>query len=531
MLITKQKSNLTLIVVVLLLLAIIAAAVRVADLNHPSFTWDEWSVYNASVNYHYDGKWFAPIYYGFTYGQLPFNVAHFIYMVVGVRDWVPRAMSAAVGVLVVVGVGFMGVRLYGIGWGFFTGLLAALCPFHIAGSRLGLTQGHILHTVFLVAGLILFLESKTLVRHMGRVTWFLIGLCFGLSLGTDLLAAYWCVTALITGLWALVTRRTSWGVLVLVAFGGVTGLAIASPMYVLYPVEAWRALVHGNLIGSDLYGYLWLGEVVERMPLYYYAIILGVKLSPALVLLFITSLVWVVVFGYRTNVFFIVLAGSLWMLIPISFNGWVGPNYIAGALPVIYLVSPASLVAWWGSTSKIRVRAICIFCTILVVAGSVWKVVVMHPDYPMTGIHYSHRFYGDFQGPAVSHGQWIGEAMDFIAQDSIGHPPRVLVFDAFWMSQIAYYAGKYGLPPPVRLSCFSSPEDAWGSFDYILMNRDARQMVAPLVPDGIEKNRVLVDWVNTRDSLDLVKTFYSGTFPMVWVYKVQSQQVLTSDVF
>lgn len=506
----------------LIVVMIVALGARFRDLEQPSFTWDEWSTFNASINFHYDGTWHEPIYYGFLYGQLPYFVAHPIYAVVGPRTWVPRFVSAMSGVLVVLGVTVLAIMLMGRWWGAYAGMTAALCPFHLAGSRLGFTQGHIIHTVFIVAALLLVASWKQLRPQWGVWLPVAIGGSLGLAIGTDLLAGFWVLFAGIVALGAVLRRIVGGMDLFWLALGGVVGIAVASPMYFVDPLEAWQAITGGSLTSSSLSGYLWLGEVVDQMPWYYYGVILAVKLSPMLFALSIGGILYCLFRWIKVPPLIRLLVISLWFIIPVSMVDWIGPNYIAAALPVLYILAAYPLHAIWSSTNRASMRMVCLVLAGFVLVGNVIVVAVMHPDYPMTGIHYGERFYGEFQGPAVAHGQWIGEGLRVIADDAGGKPVRVLAFEDMNQSQLIFYSRREGLPEPLKLSSFAHPEEAWGQFDYVLLNQDSRRLISPQHPYNLEINEPLVRHVDENpDRLELLQTFYSGRFPMVWVYRVR----------
>ena len=54
---------------------------------------------------------------------------------------------------------------------------------------------------------------------------------------------------------------------------------------------------------------------------------------------------------------------------------------------------------------------------------------------------------------------------------------------------------------------------------YLILNQDAKKLVAPCHRHTIEKNKELVSFAEKSKDYKIVKTFYSGAFPMMWIYK------------
>ena len=150
----------------------------------------------------------------------------------------------------------------------------------------------------------------------------------------------------------------------------------------------------------------------------------------------------------------------------------------------------------------------------------------MHPDYLMQGIQYSDRLYGEYQGPAVSHGQWIGEAFSFIKGDCGDQRGFVYAVGNVGTPQIRHYASKHDLPtfigvlPPDRLE----DEVATKCSLYILVTRDAKEMICPAHKDAVRENQALVSCAENADVYSLVRTYYSGGAPMLWIYRYNQCQ-------
>ena len=142
----------------------------------------------------------------------------------------------------------------------------------------------------------------------------------------------------------------------------------------------------------------------------------------------------------------------------------------------------------------------------------------------MLGIQYNDKFYGEFQGPAVSHSQWIGEALAFIKEDAGDSQPIINIFDDIGRTQIIHYARKNGL----RDIYIGIPRTLPGHVPYsrsrpryIVINQDAKRLIAPLHRAAVAKNRQLVSFAENSQDYSIVKTFHSGDFLMIWIYRRQ----------
>jgi hypothetical protein len=513
---------------------------RLGDLGHPSLTYDETWDYYSSIGfahrawYHLHGvksaypeSVFAPISEGYLNGQLPFFSVLPFYFVFGRGEISGRLHSVAVSLLSIFLVFLIVRRLHGYRFGLIAVVLLGLCPFFLSASRLAFTHGHIYCTWPLLAGLYLLtrLRDALLTGAAPRAQRWLVGgvgLCMGVAVGSDLLAGPWGLSVffLLCVSMRRSPRRSMIACFASFAVGCLLGVLVASPMYAVgFPGcigEVWRFLRSVD----RLPGYLWLGKVVEHLPPYYYGVVLATKLTPVILVLLLVTAVWHVRRSPGSNPFGRTLLFLLWPVIYLSLKPWKQPYYLTPFVPVLYILLVDGLHMLWVNPS-FRRRGLVHVVVLLAVAGQLYAVIRMHPDYLMQGIRYSDKLYGEFTGPAVSHGQWVGEALRYIREDARGKEPLVYTVTNVTQDQIRHYSGKYGIRPllgevpPVRLGRHTVARCSV----YILITRDAKEIVCPGHTNAIPENRSLVTFVEKAREYTPVKTWYSGGFPMVWVYK------------
>jgi hypothetical protein len=406
-------------------------------------------------------------------------------------------------------------------------LLLGFCPFFLSASRLAFTHGHVFCTWLILAGLYCLDRLRTGAALPGDLRtdrWYAgaAGICLGAAAGSDLLACFWVLSVVILmHIWILrASLKNAISHFESFAVGAFVGLLAASPMYLSgFPHclgNIWESLRHADS-GT---GYLWLGSVVNRLPIYYYGVVLATKLTPVIVILAIMTVVWYVRRVPGRSPFCLTLAFLLWPIAYLSVKSWKNPYYLIPFVPAMYILIVDGLHMLWVHVSKQRPYVACAVVA-LAVASQLYAVVRMHPDYLMQGIQYSDQLYGEFQGPAVSHGQWIGEALRDIKQDCGGRQALVYTVTDVGTPQILYYSKKYDIPalvgeiPPVNLA----EQSAATCNVYILMSRDAKEMICPAHQNAIRDNKALVSFLENATEYALTKTYGASRFPMVWVYK------------
>jgi hypothetical protein len=230
--------------------------------------------------------------------------------------------------------------------------------------------------------------------------------------------------------------------------------------------------------------------------------------------------VWHIRRSPGSNPFCRTLLFLLWPIAYLSLKPTKVPYYLIPFVPVLYILLVDGLHMLWVNPFPRR-RGLVPLVVLLAVVSQLYAVIGMHPDYLMQGIGYSDKLYGEFTGPAVSHGQWVGEALRYIREDSRGKQPIVYAVTNTAMWQIRHYSAEYGVRPllgevpPVHLGRHTAAQCGV----YILITRDAKEMVCPGHEDAVRENRSLVSLVENSREYALVKMYYSGCFSMVWVYK------------
>lgn len=508
-------------------LALFAAVVaivsipRLMDLDRPGMSCDETVDYTHSVRACQKYDISKPVSDGYLNGQLPFSISCLLYKVFGAGELVSRSLSAAFSIISIALLFMLARAMLGYWWALASAALYGLSALSVSSARLAFSHGHGLSTPFIIIALYflwLIYSDMANSKRMGPCC-AAAGLSAGLAVGTDLLAGFWMLN-IFAGLWYAgrgQSARIRLNAAALFMAGSVAGLFIASPMYFIHPLAA-VLYVRGSLAFWDgLRGFLWLGHVVDRIPPTYYLVVSVVKCGPALCVLIVSALAAYSASPRFGGSFRRFLALSCWPVLYLSFKGWKSPYYLSIFLPVAIILAASLLSKLFGSRPMARKMALKVVLLTLVYIEQIRAIIYIHPDYLMSGIEYGKIFYGEFQGPAVSHGQWIGEALKYIRERSGNEDPKVLISADPNTPQIRYYAMKYGLH---RLAFDGDVRDA----DYVVITEDAKRMRAPLHPQNVEKHKPLIRFMESAKDYDLIKTFSSGSFPMINVSISKSKQ-------
>lgn len=492
----------------------VAAVPRFATLGHPSLTSDEYYDYQDSLRFCREGSLLEPISDGGLNGQLPFFLACPAYRTFGANEVVARAISAVVGVGVVAATFVVGRCLLGVRWSLVASLLVALSSYAVSSSRLAFSHGHVSQVPLVLLGLAAVLRATPAShrRLLRGSAW--AGLSLGIACGCDLLASFWTATAVLLLLWRM--RRLAAGralpVLLLFALAWALGLGCASPMYFAHPLAMAADVAARVTFWDSQRGFIWAGREVETVPVWYYPVVLAVKIAAPVLVASCAGLLLNLGRHARAGVW----VSCLWPLLPLSIKPWKSPFYIAAFLPLFYLLAADALRRAWrwpGLGRRPWAGAVVLSC----VFGSEAALLVrMHPDHLMVGIHYGDRFFGEFSGPAVSHGQWTGEALEYIRDRCGPRQPVILIYEKWGPRQVEMYAERLGLRRLYR--GYDLPRRGVDELTHLVVNQDSyREWLWRGRAKG--QNSLLNRLARESGRFRLVKTFSSGTFPMVWVYE------------
>jgi 4-amino-4-deoxy-L-arabinose transferase-like glycosyltransferase len=501
---------------------------RLWNIEHPSLTYDELSDYDSSIRFANHPTVFAPISEGYLNGQLPFFCAFLLYKLLGCSETVARLLSVIVSLLSILFVFLIVRRQHGFWFGMLALVILGLSPFYLSASRLAFTHGHVFCTLPILAGLYFSQRLHSNIvssNNSGMNRWLAgsVGVCMGLAVGSDLLACFWVVSIfLLISFWIYESStHVIFDYLDFLTIGCFLGILVASPMYVTGFSHCARDILMRLGFWSDQTGYLWLGNVVERIPPYYYSLMFITRITPAVLVLTVITVILYFQRFQTSHPFCRALLFSLWPIVYLSVKSWKNPYYLIPFIPVLYILVVDGLRILFSMNVFKSRRYLGYLVVLSIIAGQLYTIIHMHPDYLMQGIQYSDRLYGEFQGPAVSHGQWIGEALSFIKHDCRDKQCIVYTVSNVGTPQIRHYSKEHGIPiligeiPPRRLE--NNVVDKCSI--YILISQDAKQMICPQHKDAIRDNRVLVSFAENSKEYKLVKTYYSGHFPMLWIYK------------
>lgn len=489
----------------------LAALPRLTDIGHPSLTYDEHYDYADSLRFCERGRATQPISDGYLNGQLPFFAACPLYRLLGADERAARALSAIAGLGAVSMTWLLARRFLGRRPAFAAALLMAVSPFAISSSRLAFSHGHGLHVPLVLVGL--YAASRASARR-ARIRSGFSGLALGAAAGTDLLALLWgpiFLLLLARRLWRAAARIRTHAAFAFVG-GAVLGLAVASPMIVARPAEALSDIVKRLDQWDGVTGHLWLGRTEATIPWSYYLLVAAVKLGPLTLPPILLALAHATRRGGARPRF---LFYSLWPVVLLSIKPWKSPFYLAAFVPVLYLLAAhglSRLLRRRPFAGRRWLRGVLLALVVLPEAG---RALLFHPDYSMLGIDYSERLFGDFQGPAVSHGQWVGEAIVFVRRDWDGaREPNVLVFGGFASEQVMSYARRERLASVFDGSQIRERGIGHDEIDYLIVNQDCLRH-----PEEGRINRLLLRLAADRAAFRPAATFRSGPLPMVWVYR------------
>ncbi len=482
----------------------LAAIPRLLHLDQPGLTYDEFYDIEDSRRFCELGRPLQPISDGFLNGQAPFFLACLLEPLATQPESVPRALSVLAGLLSVALTYGLARRLLPSSWALLAAAMLAFSPWFVAASRLAFSHGH----VFAVPWLLLSLRATLSARHrLARPTLaLLVGATAGFAVGNDLLAAPWTLTVLLLALRRL--SRTQWARWTACFVGAwLLGLTLASPMYVVQPLRAIQDVLARIAWWDGQTGHLWLGVEQQHLPLYYYPLVLVVRLSPPVVLLLVVAAF------VRRSLALRVAWPCLWPVLLLTFKGWKSPFYLTPFLPLIFIMSAAALHRLARAGAAWRPRTVARLGTATVIAAQLALLLDSHPDHLMTGIRYGERTYGDFAGPAVSHGQWVRAALEHVRRDARRDDSVVLVPLGYAPRQIDHYASRLGL-----LEVHSADRLRHGvhprQVEYVVVSHDVLAHA-----DGLRFNQALLRLLTTPGLFEPLATVRSAGFPMARVWR------------
>lgn len=490
------------VVVALGLLALVTLP-RVVDLGRPGLTYDEFYDIEDSERFCREGGVFAPISDGYLNGQAPFFLACGAYRLFGWNETSARGLAMAAGLLTVLATFLLARRFLPARWALLAALLLGLAPFFLAASRLAFSHGHVFAVPWLILALRETLASRTRLRAP-RPAW-AAGLLAGAAAGSDLLAVPWAATLLVLA-WRRLRgaearpRRTRF----LVRFGvaWAAGLALTSPMYVANPVVAAYDVAARLRFWDAQQEHFWLGAEVEALPWYYYALVLLVRLSPPVLVLVLAGLV-------RPGPAARVCLPCLWPIALLTLKSWKSPFYLTPFLPLLFVVAAASL----RRLARGRGPRLARGAALVVIAVQGAEILDSHPDHLMGGIRYGARFYGDFAGPAVSHGQWVLEALEQVRRDAGRGDVFVVVPVGYAPRQVGFYAERLGLSrvhTADQLRHGLNPRQV----DYVVVSHDV-----PAHQEGRQQNRALLRLADDTARFRELAGVRRAGFPMARIWK------------
>lgn len=417
---------------------LVAAVPRLADLGRPGLTYDEYYDVEDSRSFCADPRPLEPISDGYLNGQAPFFLACAAYGLFAPHETTARGLAVAFSLLAIAATYLLARRLLPSRWALVAALLLGLSPFFLSASRLAFSHGHVFALPWLMLALREALASRPRL-HAARAA-LACGACAGLAAGHDLLALPWAPTLLALGLLRLRGRAPGVPRARFAARFGLAwlaGLALASPMYLAHPLAAAADVAARLAFWDGRLEHLWLGTEVTWVPAYYYGLILLVKVSPPVLLLAVLAA------ARRRPLSARVLLPCLWPILYLSLKPWKSPFYLTAFLPLVAILAADTLRRL--ARAAPRVRRFAPAAVALALAVEVGLIADAHPDYLMLGIRYDSRLYGDFQGPAVSHGQWVKEALERVGALAGGTDPVIVMPSGYAPKQIEHYAARLGL--------------------------------------------------------------------------------------
>lgn len=486
-------------------LLLLATVPRLIDLARPGLTYDELYDFEDSLSFCERGRVLEPISDGYLNGQAPFFLACPAYAAFGAHEGTARGLAAAAGLLTILATYLLARRLVPAPWALLAAGWLGLSPFFLAASRLAFSHGHVFALPWLLLALREVLASRPRLGawRAGGAS----GLLAGFAAGNDLLAVPWAATLLLVALRRLGGGAGRLRFALLFSLGWVTGLSVGSPMYVAHPLRAVSDVVARLAWWDSQAEHLWLGAQVATIPPYYYPLVLVVKLSPPVLLLIALGIL------RRWSPALRVCLACLWPVLLLSFKGWKSPFYLTPFLPLLYIVAAAALRQIVRALPRGRRARAAVTAGAAVLAVQLVSVVASHPDHLMGGIRYGARLYGEFAGPAVSHGQWVREALERVRHDAGRGEAVVLVPLGYAPRQVALYSARLGLAEvhtPDRLKRGLNPRDV----EYVVVSHEVLAHA-----EGRRLNGALLALAADGKAFRLLSTVRSGGFPTATIWK------------
>lgn len=491
----------------LALVLVVAAIPRTIALDEPGLTYDEYYDFEDSRRFCEEHKALVPISDGYLNGQAPFVLACIVYRLGGEHEIAARGVAVAAGLLTVWATYFLARRVLRTPFALLAAMLLGLSPFFVSASRLAFSHGHVFAVPWLVLALRVVLGRSSRLDTVAAAC--TAGLLAGFAAGNDLLAGPWILTLAGIGVSRLRRRPRARKLRFVACFAAawLGGLGLGSPMYIVSPIDAVVDIAQRISWWDSQLGHVWLGAEVQSIPAYYYVVVLVVKLSLPVLLLIVLALCtnWTV--AVRMCVI------CLWPVVMLSFKGWKSPFYLMPFLPLLYVVASESIrrLALRRPIAKRTPTALTIVTVVVVI--QVGTLLDSHPHHLMTGIRYGQQFYGEFAGPAVSHGQWAREALKCVHDDAWQSNPVVLVPLGYAPRQVELYAARLGLAQvhtPDRLRRGVNPR----SVDYIITSHD---MLAN--SEGVRLNGALLRLVADGTQFCALATVHAAGFPIARIWK------------
>ena len=509
-------------ILVVLLLLFAALALRLDQLDRPSYTWDEATDREIAFSYLLNGDLTVadreP-----SQARLPIYMETLVLKLWGDSEFKLRFPSVIAGALSLLVIWQMGRLVFGPWVGVAAMALAAVNPFHLLISRLSGTHGDALLALFYTLGLWLLLKfwqrwlsHKEVTFQSAEIRYLLLfGFVSGIATGAKLSGVLILVNLLVVAVrgrraWR---RLLPWLLLTGALWAG--GFLLTSSIYLRWEnvLAAWQ---DQQQHWQQVRGLHFLGRVYEMLPRWYWGIVIPIKFTIPFALALIFQTAWLLTRLKSRRPLEKILLFNLYPLLALVARRWQSPTYAALLIGPFFALAGQTVSQLIALVRERRSQipqwatALALLALVLLVGENARVLAVTHPDYLMTGYDFGDAVIGEFWGPAVFHCQGAGQALAHIAEQ----PPGEILAPATCGIMMGYYRIVYDLPEITFQTKLERPEDVL-NYRYVIYDYHTTYMTTPY-PLKQESTALRQ---GAQEYCELIHTYALRERELFWIYE------------
>jgi 4-amino-4-deoxy-L-arabinose transferase-like glycosyltransferase len=509
------------ILAVVLLLAA-ALALRLYQLDIPSYTWDEATDREIAFSYLLNGDLTAadreP-----SQARLPIYVETLVLKLWGDSEFKLRFPSVIAGALSLLVIWQIGRLVFDPWTGVAAMALAAFNPFHLLISRLSGTHGDALLALFYTLALWLLLKfwqqrhtheggkfNATEIRYL-----LLFGVVSGVATGSKLSGVLILGNLLVIAVRERRTWRRTFPWLLLTGALWASGFLLTSPIYLRWDnvLAAWQ---DQQQHWQQVRGLHFLGRVYETLPRWYWAVVIPLKFTIPFALALCFQFGWLLTRLKSRRPLEKVLLFNLYPLAALIARRWQSPTYAVLLIGPFFVLAGRTvnqiITLLQGQHRQIpRWIKVGALLALLLLSGENARVLaVTHPDYLMTGYDFGDAVIGEFWGPAVFHCQGAAQTLEYLADQ----PPGEILAPTTCGIMMGYYRIVYDLPEITFQTKLERPEDVL-NYRYVIYDYHTTYMTTPypLKQESAALRK------GARQYCDLIHAYQLRDRELFWIYE------------